>query len=229
MYKILIVEDDATIVDVLRRQLENWGYLVEEAKDFQQITRTFLDFQPHLVLMDISLPFYNGYYWCGEIRKISRVPVIFISSAGDDMNLVMAINMGADDFIAKPFRFEVVLAKIQAILRRTYDFGQDPATLSHRGLTLNLGTGVASFGGEKQELSKNESKILELLLRQKGKVVPREDLIQALWDTEEFIDDNTLSVNVARLRKRLHAMGADDFIVTKKSIGYMVPEGEKRI
>lgn len=224
MYRILIIEDDATIVEVLKRQLEKWSYVVEYVKSFDRVTEEFKAFAPHLVLMDISLPFYNGYYWCGEIRKISRVPVIFISSAGDDMNLIMAINMGADDFIAKPFKFEVVLAKIQAILRRTYDFGGDPKTLSHRGVTLNLGDGTVSFGEEKMELSKNEFKILELLMKKKGRVVPREDLIQALWDTENFIDENTLTVNVARLRQRLKSIGVSDLISTKKGMGYLIEE-----
>lgn len=224
MYKILIVEDDATIVEVLKRQLERWSYVVEAVRNFEQVKEEFEAFGPQLVLMDISLPFYNGFFWCGEIRKISRVPVIFISSAGDDMNLIMAINMGADDFIAKPFKFEVVLAKIQAILRRTYDFGGDPKTLSHKGVTLNQGDGIVAFGEEKMELSKNEFKILELLMKNKGRVVPREDLIMALWDTEDFIDDNTLTVNVARLRQRLKSIGVSDFIATKKGLGYLIEE-----
>lgn len=224
MYKILIVEDDATIVEVLKRQLGKWGYLVENVKDFDRVTEEFQAFEPHLVLLDISLPFYNGYYWCGEIRKISRVPMIFISSAGDDMNLIMAVNMGADDFIAKPFKFEVVLARIQALLRRAYDFGGDPKTLSHKGVTLNLGDGTAAYGEEKIELTKNEFKIMELLMKRKGRVVPREDFIQALWDTEDFIDDNTLTVNVARLRQRLKSMGVEELISTKKGLGYLIEE-----
>ena len=224
MYRIMIVEDDATIVDVLARQLARWGYLVRAVRNFDRVMEEFQEFEPQLVLMDLSLPFFNGYYWCTELRKISRVPVIFISSASDDMNLIMAINMGADDFIAKPFKFEVVLAKIQALLRRTYDFGGDPKTLSCRGLTLNLGDGVVSFGEEKMGLSRNEYKILEILMRKKGSVVPREDLIQALWDTEEFIDENTLTVNVARLRQRLKQIGVEELITTKKGIGYLIAE-----
>ena len=210
MYRIMLVEDDATIVDILSRQLEKWGYLVRAVQDFDRVMEEFREFQPQLVLMDLSLPFFNGYYWCTEIRKISRVPVLFLSSASDDMNLIMAINMGADDFIAKPFKFEVVLAKIQAIIRRTYDFGRDLNTLSCRGVTLNLGDGVVSFGEEKLELSRN--------------VVPREDLIQALWDTKEFIDENTLTVNVARLRQRLKQIGVEELISTRKGVGYLIME-----
>ena len=224
MYRIMLVEDDATIVDILSRQLEKWGYLVRAVQDFDRVMEEFREFQPQLVLMDLSLPFFNGYYWCTEIRKISRVPVLFLSSASDDMNLIMAINMGADDFIAKPFKFEVVLAKIQAIIRRTYDFGRDLNTLNGRGVTLNLGDGVVSFGEEKLELSRNEYKILEILMRKKGNVVPREDLIQALWDTEEFIDENTLTVNVARLRQRLKQIGVEELISTRKGVGYLIYE-----
>ncbi len=224
MYRILLVEDDATIVEVLKRQLEKWSYTVRAVRDFAHVTEEVQAFEPSLILMDISLPFYNGYYWCGEIRKISRVPVMFISSAGEDMNLIMAIHMGADDFIAKPFKFEVVLAKIQAILRRTYDFGEDPRTLSHRGVTLNLGDGSVSFKEEKLALSKNEFKILELLMEKKGNVVLRDELIEELWNTEDFIDDNTLTVNVARLRRRLERIGIRDFIITKKSLGYLIEE-----
>ena len=224
MYRIMLVEDDATIVDILSRQLEKWGYLVRAVQDFDRVMEEFREFQPQLVLMDLSLPFFNGYYWCTEIWKISRVPVLFLSSASDDMNLIMAINMGADDFIAKPFKFEVVLAKIQAIIRRTYDFGRDLNTLSCRGVTLNLGDGVVSFGEEKLELSRNEYKILEILMKKKGNVVPREDLIQALWDTEEFIDENTLTVNVARLRQRLKQIGVEELISTRKGVGYLIME-----
>ena len=223
-YRIMLVEDDTTITRVLKRQLERWGYEVFDTVDFDRVMENFAKWKPDLVLMDLTLPFFNGYYWCTEIRKISRVPVLFLSSASDDMNLIMAINMGADDFIAKPFKFEVVLAKIQAIIRRTYDFGRDLNTLNCRGVTLNLGDGVVSFGEEKMELSRNEYKILEILMKKKGNVVPREDLIQALWDTEEFIDENTLTVNVARLRQRLKQIGVEDLISTRKGVGYLIME-----
>ena len=224
MYRIFIVEDDSGIAGAIQKQTESWGMEARCTEDFHDIMAEFAAWRPQLVLMDISLPFFNGYYWCTEIRKISRVPVLFLSSASDDMNLIMAINMGADDFIAKPFKFEVVLAKIQAIIRRTYDFGRDLNTLNCRGVTLNLGDGVVSFGEEKLELSRNEYKILEILMKKKGNVVPREDLIQALWDTEEFIDENTLTVNVARLRQRLKQIGVEELISTRKGVGYLIYE-----
>ena len=224
MYKILIVEDDPVIASSLARQLTRWNYEATYVQEFDHVMQEFEKAQPDLVLMDITLPYFSGYYWCAEIRKISRVPVLFLSSASDDMNLIMAINMGADDFIAKPFKFEVVLAKIQAIIRRTYDFGRDLNTLNCRGVTLNLGDGVVSFGEEKLELSRNEYKILEILMKKKGNVVPREDLIQALWDTEEFIDENTLTVNVARLRQRLKQIGVEELISTRKGVGYLIME-----
>ena len=224
-YRILLVEDDETMVDILKRNLEKWGYLVHVAEDFQNVMQEFQDFEPQLVLMDISLPFYNGYYWCGEIRKVSKVPVIFLSSSGDDMNLVMAINLGADDFVAKPFRMEVLTAKIQAVLRRTYTFGTvSPSVLTHKGLTLNLDTSVLSYGQEKLELGKNEFGILRTLMEHPGKIIERSVLIRNLWETESFIDDNTLTVNVTRLRRRLEDIGLKNYILTRKGIGYYVEE-----
>lgn len=224
-YRILLVEDDETMVDILKRNLEKWGYLVHVAEDFQNVMQKFQDFEPQLVLMDISLPFYNGYYWCGEIRKVSKVPVIFLSSSGDDMNLVMAINLGADDFVAKPFRMEVLTAKIQAVLRRTYTFGTvSPSVLTHKGLTLNLDTSVLSYGQEKLELGKNEFGILRTLMEHPGKIIERSVLIRNLWETESFIDDNTLTVNVTRLRRRLEDIGLKNYILTRKGMGYYVEE-----
>ena len=224
-YRILLVEDDETMVDILKRNLEKWGYLVHVAEDFQNVMQEFQDFEPQLVLMDISLPFYNGYYWCGEIRKVNKVPVIFLSSSGDDMNLVMAINLGADDFVAKPFRMEVLTAKIQAVLRRTYTFGTvSPSVLTHKGLTLNLDTSVLSYGQEKLELGKNEFGILRTLMEHPGKIIERSVLIRNLWETESFIDDNTLTVNVTRLRRRLEDIGLKNYILTRKGMGYYVEE-----
>ena len=224
-YRILLVEDDETMVDILKRNLEKWGYLVHVAEDFQNVMQEFQDFEPQLVLIDISLPFYNGYYWCGEIRKVSKVPVIFLSSSGDDMNLVMAINLGADDFVAKPFRMEVLTAKIQAVLRRTYTFGTaSPSVLTHKGLPLNLATSVLSYGQEKLELGKNELGILRTLMEHPGKIIERSVLIRNLWETESFIDDNTLTVNVTRLRRRLEDIGLKNYILTRKGMGYYVEE-----
>lgn len=220
MYKIFVVEDDPAITQVLERQLTKWGYLVEAARDFQRVLEEFEAFQPHLVLMDISLPFYNGYHWCGEIRKVSEVPILFLSSAGDEMNLIMAINLGADDFVAKPFSLEVVTAKIQAMLRRAYSFGGEVNVIHWGDLSLNLGESALLYGEEKLELTKNECRILQTLMEAKGNAVPRDAIIQRLWESESFIDDNTLTVNVARLRRRLDSLGLGGLIATKKGVGY---------
>ncbi|WP_343249146.1 response regulator transcription factor [Diplocloster hominis] len=224
MYRILIVEDDKTIADTLTGHLCKWGYDARAVDDFDQVMEIFTGFDPQLVLMDIVLPFYNGYHWCSQIRSISKVPVIFLSSASDNMNIIMAVNMGGDDFIAKPFDLDVVVAKIQAMLRRTYSFQGQVNILEHRGAVLNLGDASLTFEGQKTELTKNDFRILEVLMSQKGNVVSREDLMKKLWNDDCFIDDNTLTVNVNRLRRKLDEIGLTDFIATKKGIGYMVGE-----
>lgn len=221
-YKILIVEDDRIIAKKIKEHLESWGYQVENAADFGRIMEQFVEFDPQLVVLDISLPFCNGYHWCSEIRKVSRVPVIFISSAADNMNIVMAINMGADDFIAKPFDLNILTAKIQAILRRTYDFAGQTNLLEHRGAILNTDNGTLTFQGEQVELTRNEYRILRILMENKGKTVKRDTLMERLWETDSFVDDNTLTVNMARLRRKLEQAGLVDFIITKKGIGYLV-------
>ena len=222
MYKILIVEDDSAIASAMEQQMASWGFTVKCAENFQNVLGEFTEFSPELVLLDISLPFFNGYHWCSEIRRISRVPIVFLSSASDNMNIVMAMNMGGDDFIAKPFDFHVLLAKIQAILRRTYDFGQEEAVLSHREAVLNKSDASLTYHGEKIDLTKNEYRILLTLMEQKGRVVSREALMQKLWETDSFVDENTLTVNVTRLRKKLDGAGLKDFIITKKGMGYLV-------
>lgn len=222
MYKIMLVEDDLTITEVLERQLVRWGYLTYVVEDFNGVLEEFEAEKPDLVLMDISLPSFNGYYWCQEIRKISKTPILFISSASDDMNLVMAINMGADDFIAKPFKLEVVTAKIQALLRRAYAFSADMEVLKVRGVTLSVADSMVSYGHRSLELTKNEFKILKLLMGRAGQIVTREELMNGLWETENYIDDNTLTVNVTRLRKRLEEIGVEGFIETKKGMGYLI-------
>ncbi|HIU76341.1 MAG TPA: response regulator transcription factor [Candidatus Pelethocola excrementipullorum] len=222
MYKIMLVEDDLTITEVLERQLQKWGYLPSIVEDFNSVLEQFEKEKPDLVLMDISLPSFNGYYWCQEIRKISKIPIIFISSADDDMNLVMAINMGADDFIPKPFKLEVVTAKIQALLRRTYAFTPETEVLKVRGLTLSVADNTISHGQQVAELTKNEFKILKLLMGRAGQIVSREEIMNGLWETENYIDDNTLTVNMTRLRKRLEEIGASGFIETKKGMGYRI-------
>lgn len=222
MYKILIVEDDTVIASAISAHIQAWGLEAECAEDFQNILREFVECRPQLVLMDISLPFYDGYYWCMEIRKISKVPIIFVSSASDNMNIVMAMNMGGDDFIAKPFDLNVLLAKIQAILRRTYDFVGQNTVIEHKGAILNTSDATISFRQEKIELTKNEYRILQTLLENKGSVVARDTLMQKLWETDYFVDENTLSVNVTRLRKKLEQAGLNNFITTKKGMGYLI-------
>lgn len=222
MYKIFIVEDDEVISKTLKSSLEAWDCEVKCAGEFKNIMGEFVAFQPHLVLMDISLPFFNGYYWCQEIRKVSKVPVIFISSASDNMNIVMAINMGADDFIAKPFDLNVLTAKVQAMLRRTYDFVGKTNLIEHKGAILSTSDATLTYNGDKIDLTKNEYRILQVLMEAKGETVSREYLMQKLWESDSFVDENTLTVNVTRLRKKLESAGLNDFITTKKGMGYMV-------
>ena len=217
-----MVEDDAVIASAVQRHLESWGYQVACAVRFDDVLSDFAAFDPQLVLLDISLPFFNGYHWCREIRRVSEVPIIFLSSASDNMNLIMAMNMGGDDFIPKPFDWNVLLAKIQALLRRTYDFGGQVSLLEHRDAILNTADAVLTYHGERIDLTKNEYRILQALMEQKGKVVSRETLMERLWATDSFVDENTLTVNVNRLRKKLDKAGLHDFIRTKVGMGYLV-------
>ena len=220
MYKIFMVEDDEIIARRIREHLQAWNYDVCCVEDFSNVVAEFVRFDPQLVLMDITLPFFNGYHWCSEIRKISKVPVIFLSSAADNMNIVMAVNMGADDFIPKPFDLEVLTVKIQAMLRRSYDFAGTGSMLEHKGAILNLNETTLTYQEQKIELTKNEFRILEILMENKEKVVSRETLMTKLWESDNYVDENTLSVNVNRLRKKLEALGLEEFILTKKGIGY---------
>lgn len=222
MYKILIVEDDDVISKILKNMFISWGMEVNSVTDFKNIIQDFKEYSPQLVLLDISLPFFNGYYWCNEIRKISKVPIIFISSNSDNMNIVMAMNMGADDFISKPFDLDVLNAKVQALLRRTYDFSINLDTLEHNQVTLNILDNTVSFDGNSTELTKNEFKILQVLIENHGKIVSRDTLMEKLWETDCFIDDNTLTVNINRLRKTLLKIGVSDYITTKKGLGYII-------
>ncbi len=224
MYRLLIIEDDKGIAEAIKAQAEMWDLQVHCVQNFRNIMTEFADMNPHIVLLDIGLPFFNGYHWCGEIRKVSKVPIIFISSASDNMNMIMAINMGADDFIAKPFDQSVLMAKLQAMLRRTYDFAATVPVLEHRGALLNTGDDTLTYGDEKVSLSKNEYKILRTLMENKGRVVSREKLMEQLWETDCFVDENTLSVNVNRLRKRLEAAGLENFIATKFGLGYIIED-----
>lgn len=215
-----MVEDDEIIARSIREHLQAWNYDVCCVEDFSNVVAEFVRFDPQLVLMDITLPFFNGYHWCSEIRKISKVPLIFLSSAADNMNIVMAVNMGADDFIPKPFDLEVLTVKIQAMLRRSYDFAGTGSMLEHKGAILNLNETTLTYQEQKIELTKNEFRILEILMENKEKVVSRETLMTKLWESDNYVDENTLSVNVNRLRKKLEALGLEEFILTKKGIGY---------
>ena len=226
MHRVLIVEDDRGISEAIKEQAEMWGLEAECVQNFRDVRAEFAAFDPHLVLLDISLPFFNGYHWCSEIRRVSQVPIIFLSSASDNMNIIMAMNMGADDFIPKPFDGNVLIAKIQALLRRTYSFGESSPVLEHRGAMLNTGDNSLCYRGRNISLSKNEYRILLELMKNKGKVVSREKLMEALWQTDCFVDENALTVNVGRLRKKLEAAGLHDFVETKFGVGYLVGRGE---
>ena len=220
MHKILLVEDDEVIRQQVKKMLEQWGYEVVLVEDFMEVLSLFVKEEPPLVLMDIGLPLFNGYHWCQEIRKVSKVPIMFLSSRDQAMDIVMAINMGGDDFVTKPFDQNVLLAKIQGLLRRSYEFGKDQSLLEYMGVILNLKAMDLVYQGEVVSLTKNEFQILQVLFERSGNIVSREDLMKELWNSDFFIDDNTLSVNVARLRKKLEAVGLKDFIETKKGVGY---------
>ncbi|MGO0093873.1 response regulator transcription factor [Streptococcus suis] len=220
MQKILLIEDDKTISQLVAKNLINWGYQVQEVKDFQMVLEQMEEFQPHLILLDIGLPFFNGYYWCQEIRKISRVPIMFLSSHDQPMDIVMAINMGADDYVTKPFEMTVLLAKIQGLLRRSYDFVGEQSVLWFEEISLDLKTMQVSYKQDVEELTRNEFQILRVLFEHGKEVVSREELMRELWNSDIFVDDNTLSVNIARLRKKLAELGLPDLIMTKKGVGY---------
>lgn len=222
MYRVLLVEDDAPLASAMKKQIENWGNSVTVVKDFRNIMPEFSECNPQLVLLDIMLPQYNGYHWCEEIRRISTVPIIFISSASDNMNIVMAMNMGGDDFISKPVDPIVLTAKIQATLRRTYEIGNNVPTLEFSGAMLNMNDGSISYNGSLIELTKNEFRILRTLLENRGKIVSRDKLMTELWQDDCYVEENTLSVNVARLRKKLDDNGLKGVIVTKPGSGYIV-------
>ena len=221
-HKILIVEDDAAIAGAITRILDSWQMESRCVRDFRDVLREFTEYDPHLVLMDVTLPFFNGYHWCSEIRRISAVPVLFVSSAAENMNIVMAVDMGGDDFIAKPFDPAVLMAKIRALLRRTYDLGDRVPVIEHRGAVLNLNDGTLLCDGKKTELTRNEFRILQTLLESRGKVVSRETLMTRLWEYDLYVEENTLTVNMTRLRKKLAAAGLTDYITTHVGSGYII-------
>ena len=222
MYRIFIVEDDAAIAGVIRRHLEGWGYTVRCAERFDDVLSEFAAFDPHLVLLDVSLPFFNGYHWCQEIRRVSKAPILFLTSASDNVNVVMAMQLGGDDLLAKPFDLQVLSAKVQALLRRAYDFGPSSHLLSCGAAVLNVSDGTLDAHGRRVELTRNECRILQLLLEHKGEIVSRDALMTRLWESDSFVDENTLTVNIARLRRKLEPAGLPDFIRTRKGAGYLV-------
>ena len=222
MYRILIIEDDSSLAKAMKKQIESCGNEVCLVNDFLNVLSEFKEYDPHLVLVDIMLPFFNGYHWCSEIRKISDVPIVFISSASDNMNVIMAMNMGGDDFIAKPIDLSVMTSKIQAILRRAYDMGTKLPILEHKGAVLNLNDTTLRYNGVRIELTKNDFRILQTLLENKGKVVSRDTLMTKLWQMDSYVEENTLTVNVNRLRKKLENAGLKDFITTKVGSGYII-------
>lgn len=222
VYRILLVEDDYALAEAMRNQLEGYGNSVTIADDFADVTGTFSRCAPQLVLIDIMLPFKDGYYWCGEIRKISTVPIVFISSASDNMNIVMAVSMGGDDFIAKPVDAMVLNAKVQAVLRRTYEIGANERQIAFNGAYLNLSDYTVTFGNRCAELTKNEFRILQVLLENRGKIVSRDSLMIRLWQSDLYVEENTLTVNVSRLRKKLEDCGLNEVIQTKPGSGYII-------
>lgn len=224
MVKIMIIEDDFSIAKLISENLAKWQMDSYITKDFDNIIEQFKDYQPDLVLLDINLPVYDGYYWNQEIRKISKLPIIIISTRNSNMDQIMAMNMGADDFVEKPFSVDILVAKINALLRRTYDFSKSSSdTIEHNGLKLNLSSGTVEIGDEKIDLSKNEYKLLQRLLKDQGKIVTREQLLNFMWDDERFVDDNTLTVNINRLRGKIEKFGLKNYIVTKVGQGYIIP------
>lgn len=224
MHRIFIVEDDAVIAEAIKQHIGAWGIKAQCAVNFENVLAEFVEFDPQLVLMDISLPFFNGFHWCTEIRRVSKVPIIFISSASDNMNIVMAVNMGGDDFIAKPFDLNVLTAKVQALLRRAYDFTAPSKLLESGGAVLNISDATLVYTDQKTELTKNEFRILQLLIENKGRIVARDEIMTRLWESDSFVDENTLAVNITRLRRKLEAIGLNDFITTRKGVGYIVGE-----
>ena len=221
-WKIFLVEDDKVIAEEIERHLEFWNYEIKIAEDFQNIFDDFKNFHPDLVLMDVTLPFYNGYHWCKIIRKNSKVPILFISAADENLNLIMAMDLGADDYLTKPFELDLLQIKIRALLRRAYEY-IETRNILYKDISLDCDKMIISRENKEIELTKNEFKILEILLEKPGKVVNRDEIIDKIWQTDSYIDDNTLTVNVMRLRKKLEDINIFDLIKTKKGVGYYVP------
>ncbi|HAG42671.1 MAG TPA: DNA-binding response regulator [Clostridium sp.] len=223
MFKIMVVEDDKTIKNIILENIVRWGFTPIDIDDYGEVFNTFVKEEPHLVLLDINLPSYDGFYWCNKIRTVSKVPIVFISSRNSNMDIVMAMNMGGDDFVQKPFSMEVLMAKINALLRRTYDYTNvESSIIEHRTVVLNLKDNNLIYNDKKVELTKNEFKILYILMKNNGTIVSREKIMRKLWEDESFVDDNTLTVNINRLRKKLSDIDLENFIETKKGQGYVI-------
>ena len=223
MFKIMVVEDDVSLKNIIAKCLTKWGHDVHQIENLENIIEEFKNYNPELVLLDINLPFYDGFHWCNEIRKISKVPIIFISSRNSNMDVIMGVNLGADDYIQKPFSVVVLVAKVNALLRRTYNFVDNNSNqIIHNGVTLDLSTATINYEDNTIELTKNEIKILHELMKYKGQIVSRNKLMKKLWDNDWFVDDNTLTVNVNRIRSKLNEIGLEDFIETKRGLGYII-------
>lgn len=223
MYKIMIVEDDLTLGSTIKEGLVRWGFTSVIVEEFSDILKEYIQNKPHLVIMDINLPYFDGFYWCQKIREVSKVPILFVSSRDSNMDIVMAVNIGGDDFVTKPFSMDILIAKITALLRRTYSYGEEKNdVIEHRGIIFSIGDGNILFNEEKIELTKNEQRILMLLMRNIGKIISRDRIMKALWDDEVFVNDNTLTVNINRLRNKIGDIGIKDFITTKKGQGYVI-------
>ena len=222
MYRIFVVEDDRTIAQEVCRLAESWGLEARCACDLRAVTEEAAAFAPHLIILDIALPCFDGYHWCRELRKQTNAPILFLSSASDNMNVIMAMNFGGDDFIAKPFDGSVLVAKVQAMLRRSYRLETVLPAPECRGAVLNTADQTLQYEGNTIDLTKNEYRILLCLMERKGQVVSRELLMQRLWETDSFVDENTLTVNVNRLRRKLAGAGLVDFIATRHGVGYIV-------
>ncbi|PBH36237.1 response regulator transcription factor [Clostridioides difficile] len=223
MFKIMVVEDDVSLKNIIAKCLTKWGHDVHQIENLENIIEEFKNYNPELVLLDINLPFYDGFHWCNEIRKISKVPIIFISSRNSNMDVIMGVNLGADDYIQKPFSVDVLVAKVNALLRRTYNFVDNNSNqIIHNGVTLDLSTATINYEDNTIELTKNEIKILHELMKYKGQIVSRNKLMKKLWDNDWFVEDNTLTVNVNRIRSKLNEIGLEDFIETKRGLGYII-------
>ncbi|KRF07130.1 two-component system response regulator [Paenibacillus sp. Soil766] len=223
MYRIMMIEDDEKIRRIVADTLKKWQYDVVEVTQFDQVLKDYQQSDPHLILLDINLPVFDGYYWCQQIRAVSKVPIIFLSSRNQNMDIIMAINMGGDDFIQKPFDLDILVAKVSALIRRKYTYQEEASPkFTHKGLKLHVTNSTIEYKGQVAELSRNEFILLQLIMRNIGKIVSREDMMQVLWNEEQFVDDNTLTVNVNRMRRKIAALGLEDFIVTRKGMGYLI-------